>query len=86
MAEYWKSVDTILMGRKTYEFANSQGGAGGGGGGSMPGITGTYVFSRTLERVEGAHLVRDDARGFMRSLKEQRGKGICLLGGGELTQ
>ena len=82
MAEYWKSVDTILMGRKTYEFAMSQ----NSGGGAMPGITGTYVFSRTLDRVEGAQLVRDDIRGFMRSLKEQPGKGICLLGGGELAQ
>ncbi len=28
MAEYWKDVDTILMGRKTYEVAAAQGRAG----------------------------------------------------------
>src|SRR2546430_16977721 len=31
MREYWKSIDTILMGRKTWDFAVSQGGGGGGG-------------------------------------------------------
>ena len=52
----------------------------------MKGIT-TYVFSRTLDRVDyGAHLVRDDAGEFVRRLKEQSGKGICVMGGGELAQ
>jgi dihydrofolate reductase len=84
MAGFWPTVDTILMGRKTYEFASS---AGGGGGGSMSGITATYVFSRTLPSVKGkgAHLVRDDAGEFVRHLKAEDGKGICVLGGGELA-
>jgi dihydrofolate reductase len=83
MAKYWTSVDTMLMGRKTWEVAQAMGGAGGG---PMGGIT-TYVFSRTLTSVgDGAHLVRDDAGDFVRKLKEQPGKGICLMGGGELAQ
>jgi len=83
MEQYWSAVDTILMGRKTYEFAKSQPGPG-----PMPGITATYVFSRTLDRVEGdaVHLVRDNAGAFVRSLKTQSGKGICVLGGGELAR
>ena len=81
MAKYWKSVDTILMGRKTYDVAQAM-----GGGPAMPGVTGTYVFSRTLERAPGAELVRDDAGAFVRSLKEKPGKDICLLGGGELAR
>ena len=85
MATYWASIDTLLMGRKTWEVAVGQGGGGGGGGGSK-GIT-TYVFSRTLERVgHGANLVREDAGEFVRRLKEQPGKGICVMGGGELAQ
>ena len=85
MATYWASIDTMLMGRKTWEVAVGQGGGGGGSGGSK-GIT-TYVFSRTLERVgHGAHLVREDAGEFVRRLKEQPGKGICVMGGGELAQ
>ena len=42
MADYWKTIDTILMGRKTYEVALER-----GGGGGYPGMN-TYVFSRTL--------------------------------------
>ena len=85
MATYWASIDTMLMGRKTWEVAVGQGGGGGGGGGTK-GIT-TYIFSRTLDRVgHGAHLVREDAGEFVRRLKEQPGKGICVMGGGELAQ
>jgi dihydrofolate reductase len=83
MATYWATVDTMLMGRKTWEVAQAMGGAGGGG---MGGIT-TYVFSRTLTSAgEGVHLVSDNAGEFVRKLKEQPGKGICLMGGGELAQ
>jgi len=84
MSTYWASIDTMLMGRKTWEVAVGQGGGGGGGG--TKGIT-TYVFSRTLDRVgHGAKLVREDAGEFVRHLKEQPGKGICVMGGGELAQ
>ena len=84
MAAYWATIDTMLMGRKTWEVAVGQGGGGGGGG--MKGIN-TYIFSRTLDRVgHGAQLVREDAGEFVRRLKEQPGKGICVMGGGELAQ
>ena len=84
IATYWATIDTVLMGRRTWEVALGKGGGGGGGG--SKGIT-TYVFSRTLERVgHGAHLVREDAGEFVRRLKEQPGKGICVMGGGELAQ
>jgi dihydrofolate reductase len=84
VATYWASIDTMLMGRKTWEVAVGQGGGGGGGG--MKGIT-THVFSRTLDHVgHGAHLVREDAGEFVRRLKEQPGMGICVMGGGELAQ
>ena len=81
MAAYWPTVDTILMGRKTWEAAVAQ---CGGGGGDTPGIT-TYIFSRTLrEAPAGAHLVASGAGEFVRELKRQPGKGICIMGGGEL--
>ena len=80
MADYWSTVDTILMGRKTYEFA-----AKAGGGGEMPGIT-SYVFSRTLKTAPGAAVVSEDAGGFVRALKEKPGKGIMVMGGGELAR
>jgi len=46
-----------------------------------------YVFSRTLtECPDGVTVVRDDAAEFVRGLKRQDGKDICLMGGGELAR
>jgi dihydrofolate reductase len=83
MADYWKGIDTVLMGRKTYEVALRS----GHGGGSSPGMT-TYVFSRTLPEggARGVTVIRDDAAEFVRGLKGQDGKDICLMGGGELAR
>ena len=79
-AESWKGVDTLLMGRKTFEFAMR-----GGGGGSSPTIT-TYVFSTTMaEAPDGAELVREDAAGVVRALKQGEGGAIIVMGGGALA-
>lgn len=90
MAEYWSRIDTILMGRKTYEFAVAAAGAGDKGGGGEPPMAGitTYVFSRTLRSVStpGTELVREDAGAFVAALKRKRGREICVMGGGELAQ
>jgi len=76
----WKGVDTILMGRKTYEFAARSGG-GPEGASSIK----TYIFSRTMAGApEGVELVREDAVGFVRALKAEEGGDIVVLGGGEL--
>ena len=78
-AESFKGVDTILMGRKTYEFAQRA------GGGPLPGGARTCVFSRTLAGVaEGMELVREDAAGFVGRLKAEPGGDIMVMGGGEL--
>jgi dihydrofolate reductase len=81
MAAYWKTIDTVLMGRKTYEVA-----ARSGQGGGYPKVK-NYVFSRTLEEgPAGVNVVRGDAAEFVRDLKQQAGKDICLMGGGELAR
>ena len=80
-AASFKGVDAMLMGRKTFEFAQRM-----GGGPATPGVT-TYVFSRTLERLpEGAdaELVREDAAEFVRRLKAAPGGDILVMGGGAL--
>ena len=84
MAAYFKDVDTMLMGRKTWEFAQKMGGGGGGG----PSGIHSYVFSRTLPGIDapGVTLVREDVGAFVRDLKKQKGKDICVMGGGELAQ
>jgi dihydrofolate reductase len=82
MAAYWATIDTVLIGRKSWEVAARA----GGGASAYAGVT-TYVFSRTLREVPpGVHLVGDDAGGFVRRLKRRPGKGICLMGGGELAR
>jgi len=82
MAESWSRIDTVLMGRKTWEAAVAM-----GGGGSLKGIS-TYVFSRTMteDPAEGVTLVREDAGAFLRKLKERPGKDILVMGGGELAR
>jgi dihydrofolate reductase len=78
---FWPRVDTIIMGRKTYEVSL------GHGGGRMPGIKAAYVFSRTLTKVKkGFELVTGDAATFVRRLKGESGKDICLWGGGDFAR
>jgi dihydrofolate reductase len=83
MTDYWKTIDTVLMGRKTYEVAVRL----GQGGGSYAGVK-TYVLSRTLADGPdgGVTVVGRDAAEFVRELKGQDGKDICLMGGGELAR
>ena len=82
MGEYWPRIDTVLMGRKTWEHA-----AASGMGGGYPGV-GTYVFSRTLttDPAPGVTLVRTDAADFVRGLTRRKGKDICVMGGGDFAR
>jgi dihydrofolate reductase len=70
------------MGRKTYEVALRAGGKA-----TYPGVK-TYVCSRTLKqgRTEELEIVSQDAADFVRDLKGREGKGICMMGGGELAR
>lgn len=97
ISDYWKNVDTILMGRKTYAVSAAQRAPSGK---KMPSAKKnkkpkaskstmrTYVFSRTLTSVDapGVELVSGNAADFVRDLKSLPGKEICLMGGGELAQ
>jgi len=81
MTAYWKTVDTILMGRKTWDVAASQDGG--------PQLTvQSFVFSRTLDAIDrpGVTLVKTDAAAFVRDLKARPGGDICVLGGSDLAR
>ncbi|KGM46138.1 dihydrofolate reductase family protein [Neobacillus niacini] len=80
--EFYESIDTILMGRSTYE---------------QIGILSPekfpyegkpcYVFSRTTTGSdEHVTYINEDIAGFTQSLKEQEGKRIWIVGGGEVLQ
>jgi dihydrofolate reductase len=78
--DFWKTIDTVVMGRKTYQVAAKS------GGGAYPGVA-NYVFSRTLKSAgEGVRPISTDAAAFVRKLKRQKGKGISVMGGGELAR
>lgn len=81
MNVFWKTIDTVVMGRRTYEVAARS------GNGAYPGVK-SFVFSRTLKKLPGKkiELVSEDAADFVRKLKQQDGKGICVLGGGILAK
>ncbi|HSC77561.1 MAG TPA: dihydrofolate reductase family protein [Candidatus Acidoferrales bacterium] len=83
MGEFFRSIDTVLMGRKTYEIALKMGMGKGGYSGMR-----NYVFSRTLPPGErdGVEFVSGDPAALMARLKQQPGKDIWLCGGGELTR
>jgi len=83
MTEYWKPVDTVLMGRKTWEISLKLGDPP-----MQVGHIQNYVFSRTLDRIDrkGVTLVKEDPADFVRALKAKPGGDICLMGGGDFAR
>ncbi|MDT8068826.1 MAG: dihydrofolate reductase family protein [Terriglobia bacterium] len=83
MTAFFKTVDTVLMGRKTYEIALKMGMEKSG----MPGLA-NYVFSRTLPagQRDGVTFVADGVGDLLAGLKKKPGKDIWLCGGGELAR
>ena len=83
MRKSWATTDTIVVGRKTWEFAKVM-----GGGGEMPGVkVKSYVFSRTLTSIseKDTELVTTDAGEFVRKLKAQPGQDILVMSGGNFA-
>ncbi len=81
MQSFWKTIDTVVMGRRTYEVAARM------GTGAYPGVK-NYVFSRTIKKSSDGAItfVSEDAAEFVRRLKNEDGKGICVMGGGVLAK
>ena len=84
MTDYWKTIDTVVMGRKTYEAALKM---TRGKGNPYPEIK-SYVCSRTLKPGpgKGVEIIAEDAADFVRKLKRRKGKDICMMGGGLLAK
>jgi dihydrofolate reductase len=89
MKEFWPRFDCIVMGRKTYDVAMQGAPKTKRKKAKNPfGEMKTYVFSRTLKPGEndGAEIVAEDPGKFVRKLKKQKGKDICIMGGGEIAR
>ncbi len=85
MKDYWKTIDTMVMGRKTYEAGLK---LSKGAKNPYPGIK-CYVFSGTLKKtgeMKGFEIISEDAASFVRELKQQEGMDICVMGGGLLAK
>jgi len=80
MNAFMKSIDTMVLGRKTYE-------AGLRLGGTFDPKSRTIVFSRHAPPPDvppGVEFVNEAVGPFASRLREQPGKNIWLMGGGEL--
>ncbi len=82
MAEFWKSIDTIVMGRRTYDMAMKFVKEGKASPGMFRGIK-HYVFSRKPRKkaFEGFEFVTESIKDFAGALRKQKGKNIFMLGG-----
>jgi dihydrofolate reductase len=79
--EFFQRIDTIFVGRKTYEMSASM----EGGPPGFPSFK-EYVFSKTLNQVKpGATLVKGDVKTEVERIKNEKGKDIWLFGGAILT-
>lgn len=91
-AKFMKTVDALLIGRKTYEAMLAYGQT------SYPGPK-NYVFTRSKRKAAAlqkklsgkkagkkVEIISKDAADFVSDLKKKKGKGIGVFGGGELAK
>ena len=91
-AKFMKTVDALLIGRKTYDGMLAYGQT------SYPGAK-NYVFIRSTKKAaalkkklatkkpdKNVEIISEDVARFVRKLKRKKGKGIVVFGGGELAK
>jgi dihydrofolate reductase len=80
MAAFYRSIDTCILGRKTFEQSVKFGMADGYSGKK------NYVLSRTLKKAASpkVSVIDDDVAVFADRLRAEKGRHIWLVGGAEL--
>lgn len=82
LSDFFKRVDTIFMGRKSYEMSLGMEDVSPSFFPKMK----EFVFSNTLDKVkDGATLVKGNIRDQVEKIKRSPGKDIWLFGGAGLT-
>src|SRR6185437_9151969 len=86
MKAFYRTIDTILMGRKTYDWALAYQKKHRIKGSMFDKNLANYVFSRKppKEVAEGVEFVKEPVKAFARRLRAKAGKNIWMMGGGEL--
>jgi dihydrofolate reductase len=81
MPEFYRSIDTCILGRKTYDLMVRFGMAEGYAKKK------NYVFSRTMSKAASpkVNVVSEDVTAFAERLRSQKGNDIWLVGGAELV-
>jgi dihydrofolate reductase len=86
MGEFYQSIDTMLLGRKTYDVAldfQKKGVAGA----VFDTKVKNYVFTRgpaPSSALAGVEFVSEPIKAFINRLREQEGKDIWMMGGGDI--
>jgi len=86
MRAFYSTIDTILLGRKTYDWALNYWKKKGIKGGRFDKKVANYVFSRKPPKkaAPGVEFVSEPVKAFARRLRAAPGKHIWMMGGGEL--
>lgn len=81
MGPFFKTIDTGVLGRKTYDDGLKM-------GGTFAGLTKYYVFSHSLPSGErnGVIFVNDSPSAVIAEIRKNPGKNIWLMGGGILIR
>src|SRR3954463_2855042 len=86
MTDFYSSIDTILWGRKTYDWALAYHRKMRTKGAIFDNKVANYVFSRKPPRraAPGAEFVSEPVKAFAKRLRANPGKHIWMMGGGGL--
>jgi dihydrofolate reductase len=86
MREFYRTIDTILWGRKTYDWLLDYSRKTGKTKGLIDTKLANYVFSRKPPRraVPGVEFVSEPIKAFAQRLRAASGKHVWMMGGGEL--
>jgi dihydrofolate reductase len=86
MGKFYCTIDTILWGRKTYDWALAYQKKSGSKESMFDKNVTNYIFSRKPPKnpVPGVEFVSGPVKAFARRLRSKPGKHIWMMGGGEL--
>jgi dihydrofolate reductase len=86
MGAFYRTIDTILFGRKTYDWALAYWRKNGKKSGMFDTKVANYVFSRKPPKraAPGVEFVSEPVKTFARRLRAKPGKHVWMMGGGGL--
>ena len=86
MREFYQSIDTILFGRKTYDWALAYQKKTGSKASIFDKNVTNYIFSRSAPKTvaSGVQFASEPVKAFAQRLRAAPGKNIWMMGGGDL--